>query len=273
MGSSVRTTSAACRPAAPDAVATDRSGPATAGFGRCQGIGTRWPTFHRESGDGQGRSRRQPLRRCGLRRTRGTGVARRISTMPLANVPDNLEIATALYDAYLELGTQEAAAGRLKSARSAFAGALAVDSSRPDATMALARLAPYSRPSSSTASEVPSDSWPRVRAIRPAPTARVSSLCIFQNQGSSPASLSESDNPLNGQDFAALLRIDETSGDGMVTIETGTDPNGGGFAVDPTRRTWRCSNLIRKTRGSSLGPGPMPTERKGVRRSRPSSCA
>src|ERR687897_1850015 len=51
----------------------------------------------------------------------------------LAIAPDNTPIATSLYDAYLELGRQEAAAGRLQSARSAFAGALATDSSRPDA--------------------------------------------------------------------------------------------------------------------------------------------
>ena len=44
-----------------------------------------------------------------------------------------------------KLGRQEAAAGRLQSARSAFAGAVATDSSRPDAAMALERLAPYSR--------------------------------------------------------------------------------------------------------------------------------
>ena len=63
----------------------------------------------------------------------------------LANAPDNPLIATSLYDAYLELGRQEAAAGRLQSARSAFAGAVATDSSRQDAAMALERLAPYSR--------------------------------------------------------------------------------------------------------------------------------
>jgi hypothetical protein len=36
------------------------------------------------------------------------------------------------------------------------------------------------------------------------------------------------------------LRIDEASGDGMVTIETRTDPAGEQwvFAVDPTQQTW-----------------------------------
>ena len=52
--------------------------------------------------------------------------------------------------------------------------------------------------------------------------------------------LSEADDPLTGQDFAALLRIGKASGDGMVTIETRTDPAGDQwvFAVDPTRQTW-----------------------------------
>src|SRR5215218_9371795 len=63
----------------------------------------------------------------------------------LTHAPDNPLIASSLYDAYLALGRQEAAAGRLQSARSAFAGAVATDSSRPDAAMALERLAPYSR--------------------------------------------------------------------------------------------------------------------------------
>ena len=37
-----------------------------------------------------------------------------------------------------------------------------------------------------------------------------------------------------------MLRIDRASGDGMVTIETRTDPAGDQwvFAVDPTRQTW-----------------------------------
>src|SRR5215208_6682467 len=51
----------------------------------------------------------------------------------LTQAPDNPLIASSLYDAYLELGRQEAAAGRLQSARSAFAGAVAIDSFRADA--------------------------------------------------------------------------------------------------------------------------------------------
>jgi hypothetical protein len=159
----------------------------------------------------------------------------------LANVPGDPAIATALYDAYLELGTQEAAAGRLESARSAFAGAIAVDSSRPDATMALARLAPYNRAivvdgfedteRFVATSEGDSTSSYREGAF---------SLLISDPGLVSGFPLSEDDDPLTGQDFAALLRIDETSGDGMVTIETRTDPAGGQwvFAVDPARQTW-----------------------------------
>ncbi len=52
--------------------------------------------------------------------------------------------------------------------------------------------------------------------------------------------LSPSDAPLAGQDFAAVLRVRETAGDGMVTIETRTDPAGSQwvFAIDPTQQTW-----------------------------------
>ena len=166
----------------------------------------------------------------------------------LAIAPDNPPIATSLYDAYLELGRQEAAAGRLESARSAFAGAVATDSSRPDAAMALERLAPYSR-----AIVVDGFAGPE-RFVATSDGDSTSAYgegafsCIFQNQVSSPASLSEADDPLTGQDFAALLRIDETSGDGMVTIETRTDPAGGNGSSPsiPRGRRGRCSSSIRK---------------------------
>ena len=150
-------------------------------------------------------------------------------------------IATSLYDAYLELGRQEAAAGRLESARSAFAGAVAIDSSRPDAAMALERLAPYSR-----AIVVDGFAGPeRFVATSDGDSTSAYSEGAFSLHISEPGlvsgfPLSEADKPLTGQDFAALLRIDEASGDGMVTIETRTDPAGGQwvFAVDPTQQTW-----------------------------------
>jgi len=159
----------------------------------------------------------------------------------LTHAPDNLLIASSLYDAYLELGRQEAAAGRLQSARSAFAGAVATDSSRPDAALALERLAPYSR-------SIVVDGFEG--AERFVPTSDGDSTSAY-NEGmfslhiSEPGlvsgfPLTEADTPLTGQDFAALLRIDESSGDGMVTVETRTDPAGGQwvFAVDPSRQTW-----------------------------------
>ena len=159
----------------------------------------------------------------------------------LTNAPDDPAIATSLYDAYLELGRQEAAAGRLESARSAFAGAVATDSSRPDAAMALERLAPYSR-----AIVVDGFAGPeRFVATSDGDSTSAYSEGAFSLHISEPGlvsgfPLSEADDPLTGQDFAALLRIDEASGDGMVTIETRTDPAGGQwvFAVDPTRQTW-----------------------------------
>jgi S1-C subfamily serine protease len=63
----------------------------------------------------------------------------------LANSPGDTAILTSLYEAYLALGQQEAAAGRLESARSAFSGAVATDPARPDAPLALERIAPYRR--------------------------------------------------------------------------------------------------------------------------------
>ncbi len=159
----------------------------------------------------------------------------------LKNAPDDRTIATSLYDAYLQLGRQEAAAGRLESARSAFAGAVAIDSSRPEATMAIARLAPYSR-------AIVIDGFEgseRFVATSEGDSTSSYSEGAFSLHISEPGlvsgfPLSEADKPLTGQDFAALLRIDETSGDGMVTIETRTDPAGGQwvFAVDPSRQTW-----------------------------------
>jgi hypothetical protein len=159
----------------------------------------------------------------------------------LAHAPDDSTIASALYDAYLELGKQETAAGRLQSARSALAGAVAIDSSRPDATMALARLAPYSRAIVVDGFDGPE----RFVATSKGDSTSAYSEGAFALHISDPGlvsgfPLSEAEKPLNDQDFAALLRIDESSGDGMVTIETRTDPAGGQwvFAVDPTRQTW-----------------------------------
>jgi S1-C subfamily serine protease len=159
----------------------------------------------------------------------------------LSSAPGDPAIATSLYDAYLELGRQEAEAGRLESARSAFAGAVATDSSRPDAAMALARLAPYRR-----AIVVDSFAGPEqfVATSEGDSTSAYDegrfALHISEPGLVSGFPLSEAADPLAGQDFAALLRIDEASGDGMVTIETRTDPAGGQwvFAVDPTRQTW-----------------------------------
>ena len=159
----------------------------------------------------------------------------------LTKDPEDPVIATSLYDAYLELGRQEAAAGRLQSARSAFAGAVATDSSRPDAAMALERLSPYSR-----AIVVDGFAGPeRFVSTSDGDSTSGYSEGAFSLHVSEPGlvsgfPLSEADDPLTGQNFAALLRINEASGDGMVTIETRTDPAGGQwvFAVDPTQQTW-----------------------------------
>jgi Trypsin-like peptidase domain len=177
----------------------------------------------------------------------------------LANAPDDPTIASALYDAYLELGKQEIAAGRLQSARSALVGAIAIDSSRPDATMALARLAPYSRAIVVDGFDGPE----RFVATSKGDSTSAYNEGAFALHISDPGlvsgfPLSEADKPLNDLDFAALLRIDQASGDGMVTIETRTDPAGGQwvFAVDPTRQTWEVLQFEMESARfvTSIGP-------------------
>ncbi|HEX2281292.1 MAG TPA: trypsin-like peptidase domain-containing protein [Thermomicrobiales bacterium] len=177
-----------------------------------------------------------------------------------ARAPDDPAIATWLYDAYLELGRQEAAAGRLESARSAFAGAIAIDASRPDATMAVARIAPYRRAIVVDGFDGPE----RFIATTEGDSTSSYSDSAFSLHISEPGlvssfPLSEADDPLNGQNFAALLQINEASGDGMVTIETRTDPAGGQwvFAVDPTRQTWEVLQFDTENALFATSTGPF----------------
>lgn len=157
----------------------------------------------------------------------------------LKSAPEDSAILGALYDAYLALGQQEAAAGRLESARTAFSGAIATDPSRADAPVALDRLAPYKR-------AIALDSFAGLKNFVEtsdgestsaydggAFTLEISQPGLVSGYPMTPATLA-------GEDFAALLRISEAAGDGMVTIETRTDPAGGQwvFAVDPERQTW-----------------------------------
>ena len=166
----------------------------------------------------------------------------------LGNAPEDLALLTSLYDAYLALGRQEAAAGRLQSARSAFASAVATDPSRPDASMALARIAPYNRAIVIDGFDGPE----RFVATSEGDSTSAYGEGLFTLDISLPGlvsgfPLSPAEDPLTGQDFAAVLRIAESRGDGMVTIETRTDPAGGQwvFAVDPTHRTWEVLEFDR----------------------------
>jgi hypothetical protein len=74
------------------------------------------------------------------------------------------------------------------------------------------------------------------------------------------------------------LRIDEASGDGMVTIETRTDPAGGQwvFAVDPTKQTWEVlqfdaenarfvTRFVPYVYGTATSPQPLETVELRVR--------
>ncbi|MBA2596910.1 MAG: trypsin-like peptidase domain-containing protein [Chloroflexia bacterium] len=159
----------------------------------------------------------------------------------LADAPADAGIVTALYDANLELGRQEAAAGRLDSARAAFTAAVETDPTRSEAAEVLERLAPYRRAIVVDAFDGPE------HFIETDESDSTSSyddgaftLAIDQPGLISGFPLSPKDAPLTGEDFAALLSIREAAGDGMVTIEARTDPDGSQwvFAVDPGAQTW-----------------------------------
>ena len=159
----------------------------------------------------------------------------------LALAPDDAAIATTLHDAYFALGTQEAAAGRLDSARSAFTAATVADPTRVEAALAIESLAPYRRAIVVDTFEgsqhfIASSDGDSTSAYR----GGAFILEITKPGLISGYPLSPQDTPLAGEDFAAVLRIAEATGDGMVTIEARTDPGGTQwvFAVDPTAQTW-----------------------------------
>lgn len=155
------------------------------------------------------------------------------------NAPEDEGILDKLYSAYLSLGLQEAAAGRIESARSAYSGAIATDPARGDAPAELARIAPYRRAIALDAFDGPklfvegSDGESR-SSYRDGAFV----LDIFQPGLVSGFPLTRE--PLDRENYAVLLTIASAQGDGMVTIETHTDPEGGQwvFAIDPEQRTW-----------------------------------
>jgi len=157
----------------------------------------------------------------------------------LSRAPEDAAILGSLYDAYLELGRQEAAAGRLDSARSAFSGAIATDPTRADAPADLARIAPYRR---AMLLDTFDDAKHFVET-REGDSTSVYEDGAFALEITRPGLVSGyplTDEPLAGENFATLLRIGEAVGDGMVTIETHTDPAGAQyvFAVDAEEQTW-----------------------------------
>jgi hypothetical protein len=157
----------------------------------------------------------------------------------VANAPDDSSLLTDLYDAYLALGRQEAAAGRLDSARVAFQDAQRSDPSRTDAEAELARIAPYR-------SAITLDSFAGEKHFLESENDGAASsyqdgaFVIDITQAGRISSFPLTTSPLKGQNYAAVLDLRSTSGDGMVTFETHTDPDGGQFvfAVDPGNRTW-----------------------------------
>jgi hypothetical protein len=157
----------------------------------------------------------------------------------LAVARDDPNIAGSLYDAYLALGEQEADAGRLDSARAALTSAAETDPSRPEASAALARLAPYRR-------AILIDSFTGekqfVESSDPASSSTYGdgAFTLSITQAGLVSGYPLTQEPLAGENYAALLRVGEANGDGMVTIETRTDPAGGQwvFGVDPGKRSW-----------------------------------
>lgn len=153
--------------------------------------------------------------------------------------PENQELVAALYEAYLAWGRQEQSAGRLESARSAFSGAANADPSRADAPAAIARLAPYA----AILSIDRFDGEERFVAASDGGATSAYEEETFSLTLAEPGLITGyplTETPLTGEDFAAFLVIASAKGDGMVTIETRTDPEGGQyvFAVDPMQRTW-----------------------------------
>lgn len=160
-----------------------------------------------------------------------------VSALELA--PEDGEILGELYDAYLALGRQEASAGRLQSARTAFSSAQSIDPSRIDAENELARIAPYQR-------VIGLDSFegqPNYLEASDAETSSSYQAGRFVIEIKEPGVVTGyplTEQVLDGQDYAALLEVASAQGDGMITIEARTDPAGAQwvFGIDPIRQTW-----------------------------------
>ena len=158
--------------------------------------------------------------------------------------PEDGEILGALYDAYLALGRQEASAGRLQSARTAYFSAQSIDPSRMDAENELARIAPYERAIGLDSFEGP----PNYLEASDAETSSSYQEGRFVIEIREPGVVTGyplTEQVLDGQDYAALLEVARARGDGMITIEARTDPAGGQwvFGVDPVRQTWEILNF------------------------------
>lgn len=157
----------------------------------------------------------------------------------LEQAPEDGELVGALYDAYLALGQQEASAGRLQSARTAFFNAQAIDPSRMDAERELARIAPYQRVIGLDTFE----GQPNYVEANDADTSSSYEDGRFVIAIKEPGVVTGyplTEQTLDGQDYGALLEVARARGDGMITIEARTDPAGGQwvFGVDPIRQTW-----------------------------------
>jgi S1-C subfamily serine protease len=180
--------------------------------------------------------------------------------------PEDGAIVGALYDAYLALGRQEASAGRLQSARTAFSSARSIDPTRTDAENELARIAPYQRAIDLDAFE----GQPNYLEASDTETSSSYQDGRFVIEIMEPGVVTGyplTEQTLEGQDYAALLEVASARGDGMITIEARTDPAGGQwvFGIDPIRQTWEIlqfdageQRFMPWTGPFAYGPGAAP---------------
>lgn len=182
-------------------------------------------------------------------------------TDALASAPEDASLLNSLYDAYMALGQQEAAAGRLDSARSAFSRAATVDPARDEAAMALESFAPYKR-------AITVDTFTGAEHFVATDDAGASSAYedgSFDIEIRQPGLVSGyplTKTPIATEQVAALLRIASASGDGMVTIETRSDATGEQwvFAVDPGNQTWEVLRFDAAAQQFMPWGGPYPFE-------------
>ena len=165
--------------------------------------------------------------------------AARFFTSALAIAPNDPTLQAEAYDALLGLGALEEDAGQLGAARAAYEEAAALDPARPEATAALAKLAPFARIryadgfSGERRFAVAADEGAEADYVDGTFEMEVRQTGLISAYPLGGAEIA-------GGDFAVALDIAAATGDGAVALEFRTDPAGATWmvAVDPTTATW-----------------------------------